>query len=43
MDFCSFVKDNKNVPLPSSFSSFFKGGNNVKVEGRNSSLAGVVE
>lgn len=42
MDFKNFVKDNKNVPLCNSFSSFHKGGENVKVEGRNSSLVKVI-
>jgi len=43
MDYHNFVKDNKNTPMPSSFSAFHNGGENVKVEGRNSNLVYVIE
>lgn len=43
MDFKEFVKDNKNTPMPSSFSAFHHGGENVRTEGRNSSLALIIE
>jgi hypothetical protein len=41
MDFIDFVKNNNNTPMPSSFKSIFKGGENVKVQ-RNSSLDHVI-
>lgn len=42
MDWKNFVKDCELLPLCNSFKAFFKGGNNVAIEGRNSSLASVI-
>lgn len=42
MDFINLVKDNKNKPMPHSCKAFFHGGENVQIEGRNSSLEEVI-